>query len=131
MFRQSFKNKFIIITMEERNFGHLGFSFQQSLIKAIIEDKKFGETIIDVLETKFFDNNSFRYIIENIKELHTKYNKIPIYETLGQKIISESSSEGASRVHLDTLEEIKNNDKDFEFVKDRALNFCKKQNLKK
>jgi replicative DNA helicase len=117
--------------MEERNFGHLGFSFQQSLIKAIIEDKKFGETIIDVLETKFFDNNSFRYIIENIKELHTKYNKIPIYETLGQKIISESSSEGASRVHLDTLEEIKNNDKDFEFVKDRALNFCKQQNLKK
>ena len=43
--------------MEERNFGYLGFSFQQSLIKAIIEDKKYGETIIDVLESKFFDIN--------------------------------------------------------------------------
>ena len=53
--------------MEERNFGYLGFSFQQSLIKAIIEDKKYGETIIDVLESKFFDNNSFRFIMENTK----------------------------------------------------------------
>ena len=34
--------------MEEKNFGYLGFSFQQSLLKAIIEDKKYGETIIDV-----------------------------------------------------------------------------------
>jgi len=44
--------------MEEKNFGYLGFSFQQSLIKAIIEDKKYGETIIDVLESKYFENNS-------------------------------------------------------------------------
>jgi replicative DNA helicase len=117
--------------MEERNFGHLGFSFQQSLIKAIVEDRKYGETIIDVLETKFFDNNSFRFIIENIKELHTKYNKIPVYETIAQKLISETGNKDSSRVHIDTLEEIKNNDKDFEFVKDRALNFCKQQNLKK
>ena len=56
--------------MEERNFGYLGFSFQQSLIKAIIEDKKYGETIIDVLESKFFDNSSFKFIMENTKELY-------------------------------------------------------------
>ena len=43
--------------MEERNFGYLGFSFQQSLIKAIVEDKKYAESIIDVLETKFFERD--------------------------------------------------------------------------
>ncbi len=117
--------------MEERNFGYLGFSFQQSLIKAIIEDKKFGETIIDVLETKFFDNNSFRYIIENLKELFVDYNKIPTYETLSQKIMNESSNRDNNRIHLDTLEQIKNIDTDTSFVKDTALNFCKQQNLKK
>ena len=51
--------------MEERNFGYLGFSFQQSLIKTIVEDKKYAESIIDVLETKFFENASFKFIIEN------------------------------------------------------------------
>ena len=45
--------------MTEKNFGLLGTSFQQALIKAIIEDKKYGETIIDVIESKYFDNNSF------------------------------------------------------------------------
>jgi replicative DNA helicase len=117
--------------MEERNFGYLGFSFQQSLLKAIIEDRKYGETIIEVLETKFFDNNSFRYIIENVKELYGTYGKIPNYETVIQKIISESGNKDTNRIHIDTLEQIKNDDKDVNFVKDRALNFCKQQNLKK
>ena len=117
--------------MEERNFGYLGFSFQQSLLKAIIEDKKYGETIIDVLETKFFENNSFRYIIENMKELYKTYNKIPDYNTLAQKIMAEGGNRDSSRVHIDTLETIKNDEKDTLYVKDTALNFCRQQNLKK
>ena len=122
---------YITITMEERNFGHLGFSFQQSLIKAIIEDKKYGETIIDVLESKFFENNSFRFIMENVKELYKTYNKIPDYNTVAQKIMSEGGNKDSSKVHVDTLDSIKNNEQQIEYVKDTALNFCKQQNLKK
>ncbi len=117
--------------MEERNFGYLGFSFQQSLIKAIIEDKKYGETIIDVLDSKFFDNNSFRFIMENTKELYKNYNKIPDYNTLAQKIMAEGGNKDSSKVHVDTLEAIKNNESQIEYVKDTALNFCKQQNLKR
>jgi replicative DNA helicase len=116
---------------EEKNFGYLGHTFQQQLIKSIIEDKKFGETIIDVLESKYFDNNSFKFIMENIKELHVSYNKLPNYDTLAQKIISEGGNKDVNRVHIDTLEDIKNLEKNNEFVKDKALNFCKQQNLKK
>jgi replicative DNA helicase len=117
--------------MEERNFGYLGFSFQQSLIKAIIEDKKYGETIIDVLESKFFDNNSFRFIMENTKELYKTYNKIPDYNTLAQKIMAEGGNKDSSKVHVDTLEAIKNNESQTEYIRDTALNFCKQQNLKR
>jgi replicative DNA helicase len=117
--------------MEERNFGYLGFSFQQSLIKAIIEDKKYGETIIDVLESKFFDNSSFKFIMENTKELYKTYNRIPDYNTLAQKIMAEGGNKDSSKVHVDTLEAIKNNESQIEYVKDTALNFCKQQNLKR
>ena len=117
--------------MEERNFGYLGFSFQQSLIKAIVEDKRYGETIIDVLESKFFDNNSFKFIMENIKELYKSYNKIPDYNTLAQKIMAEGGNKDSSKVHVDTLESIKNNESQTEYVRDTALNFCKQQNLKR
>ncbi len=117
--------------MEERNFGYLGFTFQQSLIKAIIEDKKYGETIIDVIESKFFDNNSFKFIMENMKELYKSYNKIPDYNTLAQKIMVEGSGSQTSKIHTDTLEAIKDNEQQIEYVKDTALNFCRQQNLKK
>lgn len=117
--------------MEEKNFGYLGHSFQESLIKTIIEDKKYGETIIDVLESKFFDNNSFKFIMENIKELYTAYNKIPDYVSIQQKIVAENSNNPSAKIHIDTLQIIKNNGQDNGYVKDRALNFCKQQNLKK
>jgi replicative DNA helicase len=117
--------------MEERNFGYLGFSFQQSLIKAIVEDKKYAESIIDVLETKFFENASFKFIIENIKELYKTYNRIPDYNTLAQKIMVEGGNKDTSKVHLDTLESIKDNEDQISYVKDTALNFCKQQNLKR
>jgi replicative DNA helicase len=117
--------------MEERNFGYLGFSFQQSLIKAIVEDKKYAESIIDVLETKFFENASFKFIIENIKELYKTYSRIPDYNTLAQKIMAEGGNKDSSKVHLDTLESIKNNEDQIDYVKDTALNFCKQQNLKR
>ena len=117
--------------MEERNFGYLGFSFQQNLLKAIIEDKKYGETIIDVIETKFFDNNSFRFIMENMKELNKSYNKIPNYDTLAQKIMNEGGNKDSSRVHLDTLTTISEGEGQTEYVRDTALNFCKQQNLKR
>ncbi len=116
---------------EEKNFGYLGHTFQQQLIKSIIEDKKFGDVIIDVLESKYFDNNSFKFIMENIKELHLSYNKVPNYETLAQKIMSEGGNKDVNRPHIDTLESIKNLEKNDEFVKDKSLNFCRQQNLKK
>ena len=117
--------------MEEKNFGYLGFSFQQSLLKAIIEDKKYGETIIDVLESKYFENNSFRFIMENMKELYKNYNKIPDYNTIAQKIMAENGNTSSSKVHTDTLDAIKNNEQQIEYVKDTAMNFCKQQNLKR
>jgi replicative DNA helicase len=115
--------------MAEKNFGNLGFSFQQSLIKSIIEDKKYGETIIDVLERRYFENVSFKLIMENVRELFKTYNTIPNYDTVAQKIMAEGGND--STKHVDTLEAIKNLDVNTEYVQDTALNFCKQQNLKK
>lgn len=117
--------------MKEVNFGNLGTTFQETLIKAIIEDKKFGDAIIDVMDSKYFDNNSFRYIMENIKEIHTEYNRIPDYLDISQKIMSEGKETNSGRIHIDTLENIQKNEQNPDTVKDRALNFCKQQNLKK
>ena len=117
--------------MKDLTFGYLGSTFQETLIKAIIEDKKFGDAIVDVIDCKYFDNNSFRYIMQHIKEIYTDYNRVPDYLDLSQKILSESKEVSSNRIHMDTLENIKNSTQNPDTVKDRALNFCKQQNLKK
>lgn len=118
--------------MSEKNFGQLGQNFQKSLIKVIIENKKFAVTIVDVIESKYFDGPYFRYTIENVKELYVKYGEIPSYETLAQKIMTENVKDTTSSVHMDTLKGIQEHDLTNEsWIMDTAMNFCKQQVLKK
>lgn len=121
--------------MNEKNFGHIGITFQERLLKTIIEDKKFGYTIVDVIESSYFDNNSFRFIMENIKEYYEKYNSIPSYNGLNEKILGDLKgvNETQTRVFLDTVDNIKNlpQDNAEEQTKSQAMNFCKQQVLKK
>jgi len=118
--------------MNEKNFGYLGTSFQQSLLKAIIEDKKFAVSIIDVIESKYFDGPYFRYLMQNIKELYSSFGVVPNYETLNQKILAENN-DVTGKVHIDTLSAIK--EKEFSdeapYVKKTSLNFCRQQVLKR
>ena len=117
--------------MNEKNFGHLGTTFQQGLLKTIIEDKKFAVTIIDVIDSKYFDGPYFKYLMENIKELYNLYKCIPNYDTLQQKIMKENK-DVVSKVNLDTLSAIKDmNLEDSGYIKDTSLNFCRQQVLKK
>ena len=121
--------------MSEMTFGKLGHEFQQSLIKSIIEDPKYGEQILDVLDSKYFDNNSFKYIVTHLKELTDTFKKVPNYETIRQKIMSENlNNELAGRLHSDTLNNIEKS-KDpvvgSTYVKDTSLKFCKQQELRK
>lgn len=118
--------------MREKDFGYLGFSFQISLVKAIIEDHKFGSEIIGVLDSNYFDNPSLKYIITNIKELHEKFNQISGYERLKQKIMTDSINDDITKVHLDTLKTVEESSENIDpFVAETAMNFCKQQNLKK
>jgi replicative DNA helicase len=121
--------------MTDNNFNKLGNQFQQSLIKSIIEDPKYGDQIIEVLDSKYFDNSSFKYIVQIIKEHTETYRKIPNYVTIKQKISEDTSSNPlAGKLHTDTIREIENLEEvtlGATYVKDTAMNFCKQQNLVK
>lgn len=118
--------------MREKDFGYLGLPFQISLVKAIIEDHKFGTDIIEVIDANYFDNSSLKYIITNIKEMHAKFNQISTYERIKQKIMNEAINDDITKVHLDTLKVIQESSTEVdEYIMETAMNFCKQQNLKK
>ena len=51
---------------DEKNFGYLGNTFQIQLLNNIILFKEFAASIVDVLDTKYFDNQYFRLIMQMI-----------------------------------------------------------------
>jgi replicative DNA helicase len=115
-----------------KNFDYLGNNFQVQLLNQIILDKEFSHSILDVIESNYFENKYFRIIIQMIKEYYVKYDHTPSFETLEQVAKSELQQEFAVKVVLDTIKKIKDAPIDgADFVQEKALKFCKQQELQK
>jgi len=115
-----------------KNFEYLGNNFQIQLLNQIILDKDFSHSIIDVIENNYFENKYFKIIIQMIKEYYTKYEHTPSFDTLEQVAKSELQQEIAIKVVLDTIKKIKDSPIDgVDFVQEKALKFCKQQELQK
>ena len=115
-----------------KNFEYLGNNFQIQLLNQIIVDKEFSHTIIDVIENNYFENKYFKIIIQMIREYYKKYDHTPSFETLEQVAKSELQQETAVKVVLDTIKKIKDAPIDgVDFVQEKALKFCKQQELQK
>jgi len=116
----------------KKNFDYLGNTFQIQLINQLIVDKTFSNSIMDVLDPNYFDNKYFKIIIQLTKEYYKKYESTPSFDTLEQLIKSEITQELVLKIVIDTLKQIK--DAPFEgsvFVQEKALKFCKQQELQK
>lgn len=115
-----------------KNFGYLGNNFQIQLLNNILVTSDFANTIIDVMDPKYFDNNYFRLIMQMIKEYYVKYEHTPSYNTLEQIAKSEITSDIARKLVIDTIGNIKECPSDGDvFVQEKSLKFCKQQELKK
>jgi replicative DNA helicase len=115
-----------------KNFDYLGSTFQLQLLNQILLDKEFARSIIDVIEIGYFENKYFKIIMQMIKEYYTKYEHAPNFETLEQITKAELKQEMASKIIIDTIEKIKNSPEEgSSFVQEKAMKFCKQQELQK
>lgn len=118
--------------MADKNFDYLGNIFQQQLINQIIVDKNFAHSILEVIDSNYFENKYYKIIMQMIKEYYKKFDCSPTYDTLNQIIKSEISQELILKITLDTINEIKNvSEEGSLFVQEKALKFCKQQELQK
>ena len=115
-----------------KNFEYLGNGFQQQLLNQLVLDKDFAHSIIEVIEPVYFENKYYKIILQMVKEYYKKYENTPSFSTLEQITKSELSEGAASKIVLDTIKNI--HDAPIEgtsFVQDKALKFCKQQELQK
>jgi replicative DNA helicase len=115
-----------------KNFNYLGETFQIQLLNQIIIDKEFARSIIDVIELNYFENKYFKLIIQMIKEYYKKYESSPAFETLNQIAKSEIQQELAARMVLDMVSKVQEAPLEGStYVQEKALKFCKQQELQK
>ena len=115
-----------------KNFEYLGNTFQLQLLNQIIVDKDFSHSILDVIENNYFENKYFKIITQMVKEYYLKYDHTPSFDTLEQITKSELQQEIASKIVMDTIKKIKDAPIDgVGFVQEKALKFCKQQELQK
>ena len=81
-----------------KNFEYLGSTFQLQLLNQIIVDKEFARSIIDVIQTNYFENRYFKIIIQMVKEYYVKYEHTPSFETLEQ--ITKAELQQIGRAHV-------------------------------
>tara|TARA_R100000322_G_scaffold165090_1_gene130071 strand:- start:6474 stop:7832 length:1359 start_codon:yes stop_codon:yes gene_type:complete len=108
-----------------------GYSFQIKILTCLFTDKAFLQQIIDILESKFFENDANRFIVDIVKEYFNEYKAPPTKEVLKVKV-TEIDNDVLKKTVVEHLKDVYRyiGAEDLDFVKQQTLDFCKNQNLK-
>jgi len=116
------------------DFSKFGIKFQENLVKLIVLDRQFADQIGEVLDMSFFESKSLQVLTRVVYGHKEEYKIHPSLQTLAIIVKSGIGGEGdiVQKQVRDFLVRIyANQDIDGrEYIKDTALDFCRKQKLK-
>jgi replicative DNA helicase len=122
--------------IKKETFTRYGKDFQEKLCRLMIEDRPFCDQMEEVLDINFFEKAYLRAFAALLLDYRREYSTHPTYDLLAMKIKGDITNldsaiqiqvrEFYARV-LSSMSEIK----EAEWVKDKSLDFCRKQVLKK
>lgn len=116
-------------------FGQYGKSFQEKIFQAFITDKNWSAQMIEVMDYQYFDAKYLQYLTDKYFSFYVKYKSFPTLPLL-ITAIRDDLKEGNDTILRDQIVEFLHRIKmnpdigDLEFVKEKSLDFCKKQALK-
>jgi hypothetical protein len=117
------------------SFSQFGKSFQEELAFLILDDREFSDRMLEVLDVQFLEFKYLQVFIDKVFSYKKKYTAHPSYETLKTILksdISEHNDVLQKQIRdyyarsLSSMDILTN----AEYVKDKALDFCRKQKLR-
>lgn len=114
------------------SFGSYGKAFQEKIVQGLLTDRLWAEQMSEVINVDFFDLKYLKFLADRYFKYHTKYKDFPTLQLL-VSIIRDDLKAGNDTVLRDQiieyLQRIRHNPDmgDLEYVKDKALDFCRKQ----
>lgn len=115
------------------DFSKYGKDFQETLAQVILEERPFADQMEEVLDTNFFELKYLRIFVEKVFDYRKRYETHPSKKALNSIFSTELQEENETvqkqvRNFLTNtyIKEVQDN----QYVKESALDFCKKQKLK-
>ena len=115
-------------------FSKFGKSFQEKLVKTILFDRNFANQMEEVLDTNYLELKYLQVFVDLLFQ-HKQSYPHPTYEAMVSVVRTQTEdySDSIIKQVIEFLARIKSNaigDDDEEYVKEKSLDFCKKQKLK-
>jgi replicative DNA helicase len=121
------------LNSEPVSFSKYGKSFQEKLCMVILDDRPFADQIEEVLDVGFLELNYLKLFLNKVFDYRKKYGVHPSRDIMKTILRSELDGENdltAKQVREYYVRSQVNATSDVEYIKDTALDFCKKQKLK-
>ena len=121
--------------MPVSHFKQYGKSFEEKIFQCFLTDQKWAAQMAEMMTPEYFDVKYLRYLTERYFNYYLKYKAFPTLPLL-ITIVRDDLKEGADILLrdqiVDFLHRIKTNPDvgDLQFVKDKTLDFCRKQALR-
>ncbi|MBL97456.1 MAG: hypothetical protein CMF52_06525 [Legionellales bacterium] len=120
---------------QEKSFSKFGKTFQEDLCHLILNDRPFADQMFEVLDVNFLELKHLKVFVTKIKEYRKKYGVHPTSNIMRSIIRSGLDAEQESvkvRIREYYARVLANGETpdSSEYIKDTALDFCKKQKLK-
>ena len=72
--------------MSDSTLIQFGTNFQIKIVSCLLQDQKFFQVICDILEPKYFDSDSNKWLVKSIRDYYFEYKTLPTLEVLKVKI---------------------------------------------
>ena len=117
------------------SFSKYGKTFQEKLVFLILDDRVFADRMLEVLNVEFLEFKYLQAFVEKIFNHKTKYKEQPSHETMKTIVKSqlEDVNEALQKQIRDYYARVLTNVNILEsgqYIKDTALDFCRKQKLR-
>jgi len=121
--------------LEVHHFRQYGKSFQEKIFQALINDHKWGVQMIELMKPDFFDLRYLAYLTDKYFIYYQKYKSFPslqILVTIVRDDLVDKNDVVLRNQIIDFLQRLRVNSNagDLQFVKDRSLDFCRRQAFK-
>ena len=119
----------------ESHFKQYGKSFQEKIFQGLLHDHTWAAQMVEVMDPTFFEIKYLNYLTDKYFSYHKKYRCFPTMSLL-VSIIREDLTQGNDAVLreqiVEYLHRVKSNPDhgDLSYVKEKSLDFCKRQAFK-